>query len=264
MKNKESKPIGIFDSGVGGLSVLLELEKNLPNEHFIYFGDNINIPYGEKSKEELLDFSKKILDWFAQQNVKMVIMACNTSSALTLPYFKDKYSFEVLGLIEPVAKFLSQQDYSKIGMLATSATVNSNAYQSILQNYCDKNIHQIACPGLVEIVEKNNTNSDESKKLLKKYLASLLSNDVEKIILGCTHYPFITNALTEIIPEDMLVNPAVYLAKEAAQKLTGQNKNKNFKVDFYTSGSTESFVTTGEKLYPKVKTARYLNLNPIK
>lgn len=255
----ENKPIGVFDSGVGGLSVLTELQKLMPNEKFLYFGDSANVPYGEKTEKQLLGFSKNILDWFSSQDVKMVVMACNTSSAVTLPYFDGKYNFEILGLINPISKFLRAQDYTNIGLIATRATVNSNAYKDAILGDSKKNIFQIACPGLVQLVEQDKLNTQEAKELTLKYINPLLAKDVDKIILGCTHYPFLSNIINDIVGKDILLNPAEYLAEEAAKAVPISNKEGS--VTFFTSHNSDDFVSLGKKLYPAMKEATFLELN---
>jgi glutamate racemase len=263
MENKN--PIGIFDSGVGGLSVLGEVKKLLPNESFIYFGDNANVPYGEKTKEQLVAFSRNILNYFKSQNVKMVLMACNTSSAVTRDIVKDEYEFPVLGLIDPTAKFVASQKAQNIGIIATSATIKSNAYKDkILKFAPDKNIFQMACPGLVELVEQEKVHTEEAKKLVKKYILPLLEKDVQKIVLGCTHYPFLSEIITEIVGSDILINPAEYLAKEAYATLAdGVGFVNSTDMVFYTSKDPDDFVKVGQKLYPDVDKAELLELNKI-
>ena len=264
MQLQKSKSIGVFDSGVGGLSVLGELKKLLPNENFIYFGDNANVPYGEKSKEELVSFSRNILDYFKSQDVKMVLMACNTSSALTLDVVKDEYDFPVLGLIEPTSKFLAGLDVSNIGIIATSATIKSNAYKDFILKYSNKNVFQMACPGLVELVEGEKIQTNEAKELVKAYIEPLMEKNVEKIVLGCTHYPFLGDLIIELTQnEEILINPAEYLAKEAFQllKMADMINHQGGTVDFYTSKNPQEFVQVGKKLYPHISSAKLLELN---
>ncbi|MEI8376992.1 MAG: glutamate racemase [bacterium] len=263
---QSSKPIGIFDSGVGGLSVLGELKKLLPNENLIYFGDSANVPYGEKTSEELISFSRNILNYFKSQDVKMVLMACNTSSAVTLGVIKEEYDFPILGLIEPTAKFLKDKNISNIGIIATSATIKSNAYKnSILKYSPDKNIYQMACPGLVEIVEEEKIATKEAKELVKTYIEPLMAENVEKIVLGCTHYPFLGDLIIDLAKnDDILINPAEYLAKEALELLKNAellNRQKGGKIDFYTSKNPEEFVSVGKKLYTDLHEADLLEIN---
>lgn len=262
---QNNKPIGIFDSGLGGLSVLGELKKILPNEKFIYFGDSANVPYGEKSKEQLIGFSRNILDYFKSRGVKMVLMACNTSSAVTLNVVKDEYDFDVLGLIEPAAKFLAEQKYSDIGVIATSATIKSNAYRDTILKYSNKNISQIACPGLVELVESGKIDTEEAKILVAKYIEPLLEQKVKKIVLGCTHYPFLSEIITDLAQNrDILINPAEFLAQEAFARLKSQdalNFDDAGMVEFYTSKAPEEFVRVGKNLFDGVVSAELLELN---
>ena len=264
---QNSKPIGVFDSGLGGLSVLGELKKILPNENFIYFGDNANVPYGEKSKEQLVGFSRNILDYFASRDVKMALMACNTSSAVTLGVVKEEYGFDVLGLIEPVAKYLAEQDISKIGVIATSATINSNAYQDKILKYSSKNIFQVACPGLVEIVEEGRIETAEARNLVAKYVEPLLAQNVDKIVLGCTHYPFLGSIIEDLAQsKDILINPAAFLAQEAYAILKSKdllNMGVLGSTEFYTSKDPESFVNVGKNLFSEVSTAELLELNSL-
>lgn len=262
---QNSKSIGIFDSGVGGLSVLGELKKLLPNENFIYFGDSANVPYGEKSKEELISFSRNILNYFKSQDVKMVLMACNTSSAVTLDVVKGEYDFPILGLIEPTAKFLADQDPSTVGIIATSATIKSNAYKDKILKYSPKNIYQMACPGLVELVEEEKIQTDEAKELVKTYIEPLMEKNIEKIVLGCTHYPFLGDLIIDLTQnKDILINPAKYLAKEAFELLKNAeilNQQSVGMVDFYTSKNPQEFVQVGKKLYPELDDAKLLEIN---
>ena len=146
--------IGVYDSGVGGLTVLKELVNVMPNEKYIYFGDLKNLPYGEKSKDELMKIGKKIFDFFSDKNVKAVVMACNTTSALLYDEIKDKYSFKIYPVIQTVAKYLSEQKVNKLGVFATEATINSHAYKKEIYKYNEKiEVFEQACPSWVRIVE---------------------------------------------------------------------------------------------------------------
>lgn len=250
----DCRPIGVFDSGVGGLSVLKKLVKELPNEDYVYFGDTARVPYGEKSRQELIDFAKEILDWYQSLNVKAVLMACNTSSAVTLDVLKDYYDFPVLGLINPTASHISSLDISKLGIIATSATVNSKAYSIAIKNRKkDVEVLQVACPGLVEIVESGKVHCPESRKIIASYIEPLIENEVEKIVLGCTHYPFLKEVIEDIIGrENMLVDPADALVKVTVSELdkadslnhTGSGSRK-----YYVSSNANKFAEVGKNFY---------------
>lgn len=263
---KNNAPIGVFDSGIGGLSVLHELEILLPSENFIYFGDSANVPYGEKSTEDLIKFSRNILDYFATQNVKMVVMACNTSSSVTLDVVKNDYDFDVFGLLDPISSYLSEINDSNIAIMATSATINSNAYKNKILEYSDKNVFQVACPGLVELVEDDKVNTKEAQELVKSYLEPVLKNNIQKLILGCTHYPFLKDAILRITKEDILLNPAIYLAKAVHKTLLEKNLLNNSSsgwAKFLCSGDVQDFTRIGSKFYGQAFVAEFLELNKI-
>lgn len=261
------RPIGVFDSGVGGLTVLTKLVQKMPSENFLYFGDTARVPYGEKSKEQLIVFTREILDWFKSQNVKAVLMACNTSSAVALDAVKDEYDFPVLGLIQPVSSHIAVSDCQKIGVMATSATVKSGAYAKYI-NAIDpeKIVFQQACPGLVEIVESDRVNTKEARDIVMSYVAPLLEQGVEKIVLGCTHYPYLSSLIKDIAgKDDILIDPAEFLADEGqgildSLGLLNNALNVGFR-KFYVSSSPEKFETAGSRFYSGVLAPELLDIN---
>lgn len=267
---KKSNPIGVFDSGVGGLSVLKKLIGVLPSENYLYFGDTARVPYGEKSKDELIRFSREILNWFKSQNVKMVLIACNTSSATTLDVVKGEYDFPILGLISPTAEHIATIPDNTIGLMATSATVCSHAYQKAVNKLaCDKKIIEIACPGLVEIVESNTINTNEAKKLLESYVEQLLHQNIEKLILGCTHYPYLADEILAIVKkENFLIDPADFIIQKAKQclfdfDLLNNSKSKG-NIDFFVSSSPEKFVMVGHHFFSECNNANQIDIDLLK
>ncbi len=250
MKNN---PIGIFDSGVGGLSVLKEIAQRLPNEDYIYFGDTARVPYGEKNEEELIGYSREILDWFKRKNVKAVLMACNTSSAITLDIVQDEYDFPVYGLIKPASQFFAAKQ-SRIGVLATSATVKADAYKNnILKSSCDCEVFQVECPGWVEIVENGLIDEASSRGLVEKYVKKLIEQDVEHIVFGCTHYPFLADLIKEVAPEHVqLIDPAVFLTdfveNDLKEKDLISNSIKGSKY-YFVSSNPEKFIKNARLFY---------------
>ena len=262
MKNN---PIGVFDSGIGGLTVLKKLVSALPDENYLYFGDTARVPYGEKTKEQLLEFGREILDWFEINNVKAVLMACNTSSANTLHILKDEYNFPIFGLIKPTAKYTATLDLKRLGIIATSATIKSGAYsKAILEINPSIEVFEIACPGLVEIVEAGKSKSVEAKNLVSKFILPLLEKEVEKIILGCTHYPYLSNVINELTGNpDMLIDPAeniVRSAKEHLEKLDLINKFSGGSRKYFVSSNPEKFVETGKQFYSDLNDAQEISL----
>lgn len=258
-----NSPIGIFDSGVGGLSVFSELIKILPDENYIYFGDTKNLPYGTKTKEQLVSFCTDIFDFFKKQGVKAVVMACNTTSAVVYDTLKDKYDFRIFPVVQTVAKQIATGNYKNIGVFATNATINSHAYKTNLQKYNPNiNVFEIACPEWVSIVEQAIENTPESIDNIKFHLDEMLKNNVDEIILGCTHYPYLLDVLAKFAPRDMFINPAKYFVryiKEDLQKADLLNIKRDFHPQFIVSSNPNQFIKAA-KLFYDVKEAKEIIL----
>lgn len=213
-------PIGIFDSGVGGLTVLRQLYRQLPNESIIYFGDTARLPYGIRSQAEILQFVREILTWMQQQQVKMVIMACNTSSALALETVREEFDLPILGVILPGARAAVQQG-KRIGVIATPATAKSNAYrQAILEIDPDVQVWQVGCPEFVPLIEQNRIQDPYTTDVARSYLEPLIQQQIDTLVYGCTHYPHLEPILRSLLPSSVkLVDPAVHVAAACTQEL---------------------------------------------
>lgn len=246
--------IGFFDSGVGGLSVFSRFRKALPNENLIYFGDLKNLPYGNKTQEELIGFARSILSFFETKNVKAVVIACNTSSALAYETVKKEYDFEIYPIIQSCAKVISSLDIEHVGVFATQGTVNSGAYKSEILKYNSKiEVKEIACPNWVSIVEGvSDINSDED---VKSHMEEMLKFEPEKIILGCTHYPYLLDTLSKYAPKEIFIDPAEifveFIKNDLIQKDLLTSKTIGIE-EFYVSANPESFVENS-KLFYEVK-----------
>ena len=255
--------IGVYDSGVGGLTVFKELVKILPKEKFIYFGDLKNSPYGEKSKEELIKIGEKIFDFFASKNVKAVVMACNTTSALLYDKVKEEYNFKIYPVIQSVAKDLAVLNVKNLGVFATDATINSHAYKTHIQKFNPQmTVYEQACPNWVKIVE-NNDFCQQNIDIIKSDLQRMLLNKPEKIVLGCTHYPFLIDILSQFAPKEMFINPAKKFAqiiKDDLIKSDLTTKNSEFEQEFYVSKDAENFVNAAKMFYPVQKLPVIKNL----
>ena len=267
----KNKPIGVFDSGVGGISVLKNLVNVLPNENYIYFGDTARVPYGEKTKEQLVQFVIEILNWYKANNTKAVLMACNTSSAIVLDIVKKNYDFPIFGLIQPTAKYISSLDVDEIGIIATSATVNSKAYSKAITDHDpQKEVFEMACPGLVEIVENGQIFSNVTNIRVSKYINPLLEKKVDKIVLGCTHYPYLSNIINQITNKpDMLIDPAYYLVQSVKENLEKQNlindnDTENHSVKYFVSANADKFVSVGKRFFADCTHAQEISLNLLK
>lgn len=238
-------PIGIFDSGLGGLTVLHQLYRQLPNESIIYFGDTARIPYGSRSTTEILQFVREILNWMVQQNVKMVIMACNTSSALVLEMVRSEFPLPILGVILPGARAAVQQG-KRIGVISTLATAASNAYQrAILEVEPTAQVWQVGCPEFVPLIEQNRINDPYTTEVARYYLAPLLAQQIDTLVYGCTHYPLLAPVLRSLLPPNVkLIDPAGYVVASAAQELDLlglRNNHQPLPTRFYVSGCPQQF-----------------------
>ncbi|MGA7937571.1 MAG: glutamate racemase [Kovacikia sp.] len=218
--SQNSAPIGIFDSGVGGLTVLRELYRQLPQESVIYFGDTARLPYGTRSPAQILQYVREILTWMVEQGVKMVIMACNTSSALALETVRSEYNIPILGLILPGARAAVQRG-RRIGVIATPATAASNAYRrAVLEIEANAQVWQMGCPEFVPLIEQNRLDDPYTYEVAREYLEPLLQREIDTLIYGCTHYPYLAPILHQILPPTVkLIDPAVHVVAAAAQEL---------------------------------------------
>lgn len=216
----ESAPIGLFDSGVGGVTVLRELYEQMPNESVVYFGDTARLPYGKRSAEEIIDYVHEILEWMRQQGTKMVIMACNTSSALALDAVRDQYDFPVLGLILPGARAAVRAG-SRIGVISTEATAKSQAYaQAVNEVNPQAKVWQVGCPKFVPLIEGNRIHEPETEQVVRDYVNPLLDNHIDTLVYGCTHYPYLEPVLRKVLPDSVtLVDPAAHVVRAAAKEL---------------------------------------------
>lgn len=255
---KKDFPIGIFDSGVGGLSVLSEVLRQLPSEDIIYLADTARIPYGGRPPEEIININTRILDFFLKQNVKMVIMACGTSSAIAYPVLKDKYPFPIVSLIEPGSKTaVSKTNNLKIGVIATQGTVRSNAYpKEIVSINGDIKVFQEPCPLFVPLIEGGFIEADETRKVAREYLNPLLKEGVDTIILGCTHYPHLLAVLNEITNNLVkFVDPSESSAMLAKEMLVSHNLLSKRKargdVKYFVTGNALQFEELGSRLLRK-------------
>lgn len=252
LNNINSKPIGFFDSGIGGLSVYSKFRKKMPNEDTYYFGDLIHLPYGNKSKDELISYAQNILNFYKSKDVKAVIIACNTSSAQAYEAIKNDYNFKIYPIIQSCASVISQLPIKKIGIFATQATVNSKVYTRELKKHRpDSEVFEIACPDWVEIVESGDVGSEKSLKNVKKHLDEMMPFNPDKIILGCTHYPYLLNDIEKLAPKNLFIDPAdifvEFISKDMAE--LKNNKSNNGFEEFYVSAEPESFVNNAKLFY---------------
>lgn len=219
MKKENINPIGIFDSGIGGLTVFAAIRKHLPDESLIYLGDSARVPYGTKSAETVVRYSRECAEFLAQRGVKALVIACNTASAYALHDISSSFDLPVIGVIEPGARAALHASKKKvIGVIGTTGTISSNAYGSALKAL-DKNVRvkSRACPLFVPLVEEGWIDNEVALAACKRYLDGMLTEEIDTLILGCTHYPLLSNIISDVIGSGIEI---VDSAETTAQELS--------------------------------------------
>ena len=244
---KPEYPIGVFDSGVGGLSVLREIRSLMPHENIIYFGDQGHVPYGPRRMEQIQDFSEGITRYLIAQNSKVIVVACNTASAAALKYLRETFPDVQFVGMEPAVKPAAEKTQTgKVGVLATPATFQGALYASVVERFANGvELFQNTCSGLVQQIELGNLNGDETRKILEGALHPMLEKNIDTVVLGCTHYPFVIPLIERIVGEKVrVIDPAPAVAKQVnrlveAGGMANQN-GQDGKVRFITSGEADS------------------------
>ncbi len=186
----DNRPIGIFDSGVGGITVLKEIQRELPNENYIYLGDTKNFPYGDKSKDEIVKFAIQNVKYLIKKDVKIIVIACGTATSQTIDILRQKFEIPIIGIIEPTVEYIKENKYKNIGVIATEGTIKSGAWENKLkEKEPDIKVISKACPMLATIAEEGRATGVEGKKAIKEYMQPFKEKGIDKIILGCTHFP---------------------------------------------------------------------------
>ena len=249
----DNRPIAFFDSVVGGLTVFAKVKKLLPNENYLYFGDTKNMPYGEKTEAQLIEFADKIFRFFETKNAKAVVMACNTTSAITYEKLKNNYNFKIYPIIQTVCSTLAKLDgINSLGVIATPATINSHAYSKGIAKYNKTmNVYELPAPNWVRIVEEHRIHQPQSIEQIKEILEIMEQNNPDKIVLACTHYPYLLDVLKKFMPEDKFIDPALYFAQNIKEDLEKNNllgKEHTYE-KFYVSSNPENFKIASELFY---------------
>lgn len=222
LKSLQEAPIGVFDSGVGGLTVAREIMRQIPNEKIVYFGDTARVPYGSKSKETVTRFSRQIVRFLRTYHVKTIVVACNTASAYALEELEQETDIPVIGVVKPGARVAAETTKNgKIGVIATEATIGSSVYSRYIKQLNENvTIYGKACPLFVPLVEEGLWEDPVTDEIAKRYLTELIDIDIDTLILGCTHYPLIRSTVGRIMGDKVcLVNPAYETARELKRML---------------------------------------------
>ncbi len=261
----DHRAIGIFDSGVGGLTVVKEVMGLLPYEKIIYFGDTARVPYGSKSKETVTKFSKQIIRFLLTKQIKAIIIACNTASSNSLAAVQQEFDIPIIGVVEPgVTMALQTTKNQKIGVIGTEATIRSNAYKALLHSVRPTlSVFSTPCPLFVPLAEEGWTENEVALLTAQSYLIPLQQKGIDTLVLGCTHYPLLIHSIQKVMGEEItLVNPASEAAKnikallERAQAFAGQDTHPTH--EFYASDNTAKFeqiaqIILGAKMQPATK-----------
>jgi len=252
----EDAPIGVFDSGLGGLTVVKELIHHLPNERIIYFGDTARVPYGTKSADTIIRYSREIVKALLEEKVKMIVVACNTASSLALEVLKKEFDLPILGVIEPGArKAVAVTRNQRIGIIATSSTIKSGKYaQKIVQLNNAIKVEAQACPLFVPLVEEGWFDHSVTFQVAEQYLVNMKKKKVDTLILGCTHYPLLKNVLHNVMgPRVQLVDSAQEVALQVKDELA-----KNHLLRTRLKPGQHTFIVTDEPLQFQRLALRFL------
>lgn len=245
MVNNKKQAIGIFDSGVGGLTVFKEIRKQFPSEDIIYFGDTARVPYGPKSPNTVLEYSIQNARFLIQNNVKVIVIACNTSTSVALEVLRKLFNVPVIGVIEPGSKkAVNVSKNNRIGVIGTEGTIKSKAYRkTISEMKKDSIIFEKSCPLFVSLAEEGWENHEVASIVTKEYLSEIVKNEIDTLVLGCTHYPILKETIKKFVGKKItLVDSAVEISKSLKEIINNdQNTNVNGKNYFYVSDNENKF-----------------------
>lgn len=254
----DNRPIGVFDSGVGGLTVVNALMQSISNETIYYVGDTARVPYGNKSKERVQQYSEEIIEWLIQKDCKMIIIACNTASSLAIDYLNSKFSLPIIGVIDPgVSCAINTTKNQSIGIIGTHATIQSDSYGSRLRSLNPKlQIMNQACPLFVPLVEEGLIEGKIPTLIARSYLTRFTNTDVDTIIMGCTHYPILEKIIRNVLGDEIKL---VDSGKVTAEVVSNNLKENGLLSDL-DHGEVHSFVTDSKESFEKIVTR---SLSPI-
>lgn len=253
-----NSPIGVFDSGLGGLTVLKEIMEVLPNEDIVYFGDTARVPYGPRSQETVTKYTFQSIDFLLTKNIKAIVIACNTATARSLKFAQEKYDIPIIGVIEAGARTAARVTKNKrVGVIGTQGTISSKAYEFEIEKI-DSSIDIVgrACPLFVPLVEEGWSDTDIAHMAADRYLDELKKINIDSLVLGCTHYPLLINTIANVMGNSVkLVNPARETAKDLQcvlkEKDLMREENSFPKYEYYVSDGPDNFKAIGENFLKK-------------
>lgn len=250
-------PVGVFDSGVGGLTVAREIMRQLPDENIVYFGDTARVPYGSKSRNNIIRFSRQIIRFLETKRVKAIVIACNTASALALDVVEEEFDIPIIGVIVPGARAAVKETKSrKIGVVGTEATIRSHMYSRVIKEMePDAEVIGKPCPLFVPLVEEGFAKHHVTEEIISYYLGEMKESDIDTMILGCTHYPLLRSRIMEFFGETVhIVNPAYETAMDLKALLREKDMDNNSgnlaRYEFYVSDTAEKFKQFANSILP--------------
>ena len=250
MESKKAAPVGVFDSGVGGLTVVREIIRQLPSENIVYFGDTARVPYGSKSKNTIIRFSEQIIRFLKTKQVKAIVIACNTASALALDTVREEFDVPIMGVVIPGARAAVEATiHQKVGVVGTDATVRSGMYTKVIREMNPQiQVVEKACPLFVPLVEEGFKEHVVTQEIIEYYLEPMRTTDIDAMILGCTHYPLLRSKIRAYMGEKIqIVNPAYETAMDLKQLLRDLDlendspERSGSQYQFYVSDAAEKF-----------------------
>jgi len=265
---RSEAPVGVFDSGVGGLTVAREIMRQLPQENIVYFGDTARVPYGSKSQDNIIRFSRQIINFLKTKEVKAIVIACNTASALALDTVKNEIDIPIIGVIEPGARAAVRETRNaKIGVVGTEATINSETYTKVIKRLNpDAEVVGKSCPLFVPLVEEGFAKHKITEEVIDIYLSEFKKTDIDTMILGCTHYPLLRSRIMAYLGEQVhIVNPAYETAIDLKSILekngTANHSDRSATYEFYVSDAAEKFTKLANTILPyDVATTKKINI----
>lgn len=248
----DNRSIGVFDSGLGGLTAVKEIMELFPNENIVYFGDTGRVPYGTRSKDTILKYTYDDINFLLSKNVKMIVIACGTASSAALPHIKEEFNVPIFGVVDAACyEAVRVTKNKKIGIIGTPATIKSGSYEKYINEYGnDIKTFTQACPLFVPLVENGHFDTAVTRLVIEEYLQGIREAGVDTLILGCTHYPLLSKAIQEYMGEGVtLISPGEQVAQYMKKKLTDELKHDEKKDEnqysYYVSDCIESFETLG-------------------
>jgi glutamate racemase len=249
-----NKPIGVFDSGVGGLSILREVSRRLPQEQYLFFADQANVPYGEKTKTELVALTHRIMEFFMAHDAKLVVVACNTATCYAIDEMRAAFPIPIVGVVPAIKLAVEQTATKHIALIATPATAKSDAVTELIEKFVppDVSVERIGCFKLEDVVETGSLDSPESLALLSSYIAPLKEKNIDRLVLGCTHYPFLKKQIATILGDRIgLVDSGEAIANRVESVLRERDmlgSSDSPTSHFFTSKNAEDFSRVASKL----------------